>query len=49
MKYSKERSWRARQDSNLGYPAPKAGALSRLDYAPQTVLIGSALKDFHRK
>jgi uncharacterized membrane protein len=27
--------WRARQDSNLGHLAPKASALSRLDYAPQ--------------
>ncbi len=31
---TREGRWRARQDLNLRYPAPEAGALSILDYAP---------------
>lgn len=38
--------WSGRQDSNLRPPAPKAGALAKLSYAPvlQTVLHGRQLR-----
>jgi hypothetical protein len=31
--------WSGREDSNLRHPAPKAGALARLRYAPNEWLI----------
>ena len=30
----RQKKWSERQDSNLRHPAPKAGALARLSYAP---------------
>jgi hypothetical protein len=33
--------WSERQDSNLRHPAPKAGALARLSYAPTRPRDGS--------
>ena len=38
----RQEKWSERQDSNLRHPAPKAGALAKLSYAPaedQTLFI----------
>ena len=40
--------WSERQDSNLRHPAPKAGALARLSYAPMTRRRNIAIRSLTR-